>query len=136
MILQKVAIIEDYLMEAPNIDHQTVERPTRARMLEKMAEFHTIANAALIVEQQRVFERLVSTTSGLHVVYGTPGSGKSFLIWYYVLHLVAQNKMVILCASTRTVVTQLSGIATIVHYQFKILVCSNQYPLNIHETDE
>ena len=39
MILQKVAIIRDRPMEAPNIDQQTVEGPTHTRMLEKMAEF-------------------------------------------------------------------------------------------------
>ena len=51
MILQKVAIIRDCLMDAPNIDQQTVEGPTRARMLEKMVEFRKVANAALTVEQ-------------------------------------------------------------------------------------
>ena len=68
MILQKVVIIRDFPMEVPNIDQQTVEGPTRVRMLEKMAEFRTVANAALTVEQQRVFERLASTSSWLHVV--------------------------------------------------------------------
>ena len=70
-----------------------------------MVEFHIVANAALTLEQQRVFERLASTTSGLHVICGTLGSGKSFLIRYYVLHLVAQNKMAILCASTGAATT-------------------------------
>ena len=50
--------------------------------------------------------------------------------------MVAQNKTAILCASTRAAATRLSGIATTIHYQFKIHVCSSQYPLNIHETDE
>ena len=57
-------------MEVPNIDQQTVEGPTRVRMLERMAEFCTVANVALTIEQQRVFERLALTTSRLHVVYG------------------------------------------------------------------
>ena len=51
MILQKVAIIRDCPMDAPNIDQQTVEGSTHTRILEKMVEFHTVANAALTVEQ-------------------------------------------------------------------------------------
>jgi hypothetical protein len=57
---------------------------------------HTLNN-----EQLKVFELLIGQPIGLHILKGTPKSGKTFIIKYFTQYLQMKNKNVLLIATTR-----------------------------------
>ena len=136
MILQKLS----FVCENPPISSNTLLSNTsdvlRPKMLKLVKEFKELGNAQLADEQSIIFETVLKDSIGMHIISGTPRSGKSFLIRYLSYHFISTNKTVLITASTGTAATRLSSIASTVHYQFKIPVGKYKYPSTIFETDE
>ncbi len=59
-------------------------------------------------EQLKVFELLIKQSTSLHILEGTLGSGKIFLIKYLTQYSQMQNKNVLLTTTTGAVVLRLS----------------------------
>ncbi len=59
-------------------------------------------------EQLKVFELLIKQSTSLHILEGTLGSGKIFLIKYLTQYSQMQNKNVLLTTTTGAVALRLS----------------------------
>jgi type II secretory ATPase GspE/PulE/Tfp pilus assembly ATPase PilB-like protein len=68
----------------------------------------------LTQEQEDVLDSIMAHPKGLHVLIGTPGSGKSYFIQY--LHL--KGKTVLLSGTTGAATRRLSKTANMVHTTF------------------
>jgi hypothetical protein len=58
-------------------------------------------------EQLKVFELLIRQPTRLHILEGTTWSGMTFFIKYFTQYLQMQNKILLLIATTRVVVSTL-----------------------------
>ena len=102
--------------EDPDLPCQTYEpQPT-----DFAAEFSSIASLALTEEQQTLFDRILAAESGLYVISGPPGCGKSLLTKKLAVALEAQGRRTMLMASTGIAAVRLSESATTVHSSFAI----------------
>ncbi len=59
-------------------------------------------------EQLKVFELLIKQSTSLHILEGTLGSGRTFLIKYLTQYFQMQNKNVLLTTTSGAVVLGLS----------------------------
>jgi ABC-type multidrug transport system ATPase subunit len=74
----------------------------------------------LTQEQERVLDFIMTNPKGLHVLTGTPGSGKSFFIKYIIQYLQSNNKTVLLSGTIGAAARRLSRIANTLHTTFCI----------------
>ena len=136
MILQKTSLRRPNNSMVGIDDDEMPGGHSRHKTLTILQEFANAANTSLTSDQNKICNKLLHVKNGLHIVTGTPGSGKTHLIRFLAYQYVKANKSVILTATTGAAATRLSSIATTVHYQFRIPTRSNLYPLSIHETDD
>jgi len=73
---------------------------------------------------------LINETKWLHVLEGTPRSGKKFFVKYLTLYFQTQGKNVLLTTTTRVVALRLSQHACTIHIQFRIHVRGYLYILS------
>ena len=74
----------------------------------------------LTPDQQRVFYVILQNPTGLYVLTGTPGSGKTFFVKYLAQYFQTQNKLVLLSATTGAAALRLSSTASTTHTLFRI----------------
>jgi hypothetical protein len=74
----------------------------------------------LTPDQQRVFHVILQNPTGLHVLTGTPGSGKTFFVKYLAQHFQIQNKLVLLSATIGAAALRFSSNASTAHTLFRI----------------
>jgi ATP-dependent exoDNAse (exonuclease V) alpha subunit len=94
-----------------------------------LGEFADLLDCTLTAEQQGVFDALMSSDGGLHVVSGAPGAGKTFLTRYLAMQLAMRGKQVALYATTGAAASRLSRYATTVHAGFGIPAVGTIAPL-------
>jgi type II secretory ATPase GspE/PulE/Tfp pilus assembly ATPase PilB-like protein len=63
-----------------------------------------IQDQTLNNEQLKIFEILIKQSTGLHILKGTFGNSKTFLIKYFTQYFQLKNKNVLLIATTGAIV--------------------------------
>jgi ATP-dependent exoDNAse (exonuclease V) alpha subunit len=120
--------LQDYLFLDPlnisnneNIPHELT--PPSLHCLSR-PEYHVfyikLSNMMLTPDQQRVFHVILQNPTGLHVLTGTPGSGKTFFVKYLAQYFQTQNKLVLLSTATSAAALRLSSTASTTHSLFRI----------------
>jgi DNA replication protein DnaC len=79
-----------------------------------------ISEMTLTQEQEGVLDSIMANPEGLHVLTGTPGSGKSFFIKYITQYLQLKGKTILLSGTTGATARRLSKTANTVHTTFRI----------------
>jgi Cdc6-like AAA superfamily ATPase len=79
-----------------------------------------LSDMMLTSDQQRVFHAILQNPTGLHVLTGTPGSGKTFFVKYLAQHFQIQNKLVLLSATIGAAALRFSSNASTAHTLFRI----------------
>ena len=74
----------------------------------------------LTEEQQYVMDNIIQNSHGLHILTGTPGSGKMFFVKYIAQYFQNHNKKVIISATTGAAALRLCKTASTVHTMFRI----------------
>ena len=74
----------------------------------------------MLIPDQHVFLAILQNPTGLHVLTGTPGSGKTFFVKYLAQYFQTQNKLVLLSATTSAAALRLSSTASTTHTLFRI----------------
>lgn len=98
-----------------------VEREIRRIRALGAAEFVDVGTEDDLEEDQlRAMRALLAAESGLHLITGGPGCGKTFLTKFLARAWCQGNKTVILTATTGAAATRLSRFATTVHSAFHI----------------
>jgi hypothetical protein len=82
--------------------------------------FAYMESTTLNDEQQAVFDAIRANPTGMHIISGCPGSGKTFLTKYIAHHFQSTGKHVLLCATTGAAATRLGPSATTVHTAFAL----------------
>jgi ABC-type glutathione transport system ATPase component len=77
-----------------------------------------ISEMKLTQEQEDVLDSIMAHPKGLHVLIGTPGSGKSYFIKYIIQYLQLKGKTVLLSGTTGAATRRLSKTANMVHTTF------------------
>ena len=90
----------------------------------------SISTSMLTTDQLSVFERLKVKDNGVHMVTGSPGTGKSFLISLLKQFWEKRGKTVLLTATTGVAAIRLDPLATTVHQAFKIPIKGALQPLH------
>jgi tRNA uridine 5-carbamoylmethylation protein Kti12 len=62
----------------------------------------------------------MANPKALHVLTGTPGSGKIFFIKYITQYLQLKDKIVLLSGTTRAAIRRLSKTTNMIHTTFQI----------------
>jgi hypothetical protein len=89
-------------------------------MLSFQSEFQSILDMTLTEEQQVVLDAIVGCASGVHVIRGVPGAGKTLLAKKIAVAFQGAGKVVLLAASTGPAACRLSCRARTVHAAFQI----------------
>ena len=79
-----------------------------------------LSDMMLTPDQQRVLHVILQNPTGLHVLTGTPGSGKTFFVKYLAQYFQIQNKLVLLSATTGATALRMSSTASTAHTLFRI----------------
>ena len=111
----------------PQDIHVSIPLSDRERVNTKRAPKHIdhvfdidIANMILTEEQQHVMDNILQNSHRLHILTGTPGSGKTFFVKYIAQYFQKHNKKVTLSATTGAAVLRLSKSASTIHTVFRI----------------
>ena len=91
-------------------------------------DIHT-SDMTLTNEQEYVFDNILHTHVGLHLLIGTHGSGKTCFVKYLAQHCQLSQKYVLMCATTGATTLQLSPTASTAHTLFRILSWGYLSPL-------
>lgn len=84
-------------------------------MLHISSTLSAMAQCTLNSEQQQVFNCIVGAGTGLHVLSGAPGSGKTYLTKKLAWHLRSTGRRVLLCGSTGAAAVRLCETAVTLH---------------------
>lgn len=78
-------------------------------------------SSPLTPSQQEVYDNLIRPgQSGVHIILGSPGAGKTYMTKVLIDTYKSQNKKLVLCSSTGIAATRLHACATTVHNAFVI----------------
>ena len=109
-------------------DRTAAEERKRQQMADAMLqEFEHLRQIPPNADQEKVINAIVSNPKGLHVLSGPPGSGKSLTTQIVTDKLRANNKIVVLTATTGCAAVRLSLYAGTVHSCFSLPVKDGQF---------
>lgn len=95
--------------------------PTHEQLSQDLElEVELIKQNGLTPDQQRAFDGITAQTSGLVMLTGGPGTGKSALTKMLLLNLTQQGKQTLITASTGAAATRLTTYASTVHSAFAL----------------
>ena len=80
-------------------------------------------------EQQYILDNILQNLVGLHVLSGTPGSGKTFFVKYMAQHFQLLQKNVLMCATTGAATWRLCPTTSTAHTFFHIPSRGYLFPL-------
>ena len=107
----------------PQDIHVSILLLDHARVNSRQTPKHTdyvfdidIGDMVLIEEQQHVMDIIVQNPQTLHILLGSPGSCKTYIVQYFRI----SNEMVVFLATTEATTLTLSRSASIVHIVFRI----------------
>ena len=121
-------LLHDYLFFNPlfisNRENSLIEPYMHALYQGKPHKHHVfdihIFDITLTNEQQYVLNNILHNPIGLHILIGTPRSGKTFFVKYMAQHFRLSQNNVFMCATTGTVTLRLSLTASAAHTLFRI----------------
>ena len=88
-------------------------------------------------EQQRdMYNKIFDTKVGLHVVYNTLESGKTFMIKFITYNHVLHGKSIVLMATTSATALCLSHLTAIVHHQFSLPKKNDMFHTALPKADD
>lgn len=139
MILQQspLRIIEDdMLILNNNNNNSNIYNNNNNYIITRLKEFQYMENTKLTKDQQKIYDNLLEKPGGLHIISGTPGSGKTFIIRYLIYNLTNQNKSIILTATTGATAMRIFRLARTAHYQFGLPKEHDMFRSTLMYTDE
>ena len=96
---------------------------------ELKSDIGDLCASTLTEDQQQAFDKIVNKGSGLVLLAGGPGSGKSFLTRRLIIKFAEQNRKILITGVSGTAAKNLSSFASTVHSTFSIPAALGQ-PMN------
>ena len=137
MIMQKAPI---HGLDTPDPLHEDITNTDphihyTEKVFNLLNELQEVKDASLNDEQQSIFNKLYETETGLHIITGTPGSGKTFLIKYIMYKEISAGNTVVVTSTTGTSAARISSIAKTAHQQFALPRSRDLFRSPLQQTD-